>query len=62
MQDVGDREIVAESGQHQRHGGDGDRSPARDAGAASGLAQPVVFAEQRQRPGNTRIDRQGEAE
>ena len=44
---------------NDRHG---DRGPAGDARAPRGFAQPVVLAVQRQRPGNKRIDRQGQGQ
>ena len=60
VQDVGDREVVAERGHHQRHRGHGDRRPAGDAGAARGFAQAIVLAIQRQRARDKRIGRQRE--
>ena len=55
VQDVGDGEIIAERGHHQRESGDGDRSPRGDAGAASSLAQAIVLAGQTHDSRNERV-------
>ena len=39
MKDVGDGEVVAESGDDESNGGEDDRSEDHDAGAAGGLSQ-----------------------
>ena len=64
VQDVGDGEIIAQRGHHQRQAGDGDRGPGGDAGAARSLAQVIVLAGQPQRSRNERVggQRQGQQE
>ena len=62
VQDVGDREVVAERGHHQRYRRNGYRGPAGNAGAAGGLAQAIVLAIEGQRARNERIGGQRKAE
>jgi len=55
VHDVGDGEVVAERGHHERQRGHRHRSPAGNAGAARSLAQAIILAPQRQRPRDERI-------
>ena len=62
MQDISDREVVAERRHHQCKRRHGDRCPARDARAPRRLRQAIVFAIERQHSGDERIRRERQSQ